>query len=292
MDRRSRAGVDQTGADHNDVVHQPYRPDDPNNVPLAKARERFLEQLALHTGILPELLHAPVRAWKLLSAEAQKWLTGYGWAVIVHLVDCDPNVPEGEDPKTVAFCRALVRFGRRYHLTHDGSMAVWAMDTAIDTIIGHLRPRISMRTRHGRRKARWVHSFEMHEAYPARTEDGWIHLATREPEKELCTVVIEVPPKQPRESFKAFEQRLNRIAREERKQYVQALRARKWKTDPPYRNFTWIDRFAQWQTGHGAAEIAPSIKLPAFSRSIKETGDYIGITPRLSKHNPNRRPGH
>jgi hypothetical protein len=104
--------------------------------------------------------------------------------------------------------------------------------------------------------------------------------------------VIEVPPKQPRESFKAFEQRLNRIAREERKQYVQALRARKWKTDPPYRNFTWIDRFAQWQTGHGAAEIAPSIKLPAFSRSIKETGDYIGITPRLSKHNPNRRPGH
>jgi hypothetical protein len=275
---------------------QPFRADDPNNVPLAKARARFLEQLALHTPILPALLHAPAREWKSLSSESREEIERFGWAAICPLDESEISVPNGEDPKKVAFCCALVRFGHRYRLTQNGKVATWAMETAIETIIDHLRPRISIRPRKRRKKAQWVHSNEMSQAYPAMTGEGWIHTATGAPERELCTIVIEIAPKQPSETFKDFETRFNSICRTERKEYVRRLKDQDWRLRHQDTAFTWIDRFALWQAGRSTAEIDPSIKTKSdrvkFSQGIKRISDYIQITPRESKHNPNRRRRH
>jgi hypothetical protein len=266
---------------------RPYRADDPNNIPLAKARERFLEQLTLHTPILSNLLDEPVRCWNSLPTETQEQLRQFGWSIIEYLgaySEIDP--PDSEDPNTLRFYRALELLARRHHLTQDGTIVSWAMETAIATIDSHAqRPR-----REG--TARWVHHIEMSQGYPARTESGWTSIAARMPEKELFPIQIEIPPKQPTESWKAFEVRFLKSCRLVLSHYRQVLKSAGWRNRPPYSGFTWIDRLAEWQAGHGAAQIASGVTLPAFSRGIKEAGAYIGITPRESKHNPRRRPGH
>jgi hypothetical protein len=177
------------------------------------------------------------------------------------------------------------------------------MDTVVETLHQAARPVLRPNKKSGyirpvkrKRVARWFHLTELSQAYPAVTEPGWRSVATGLPEEELFTIVIKIPPKQPDESFKALEKRFNKICRTERAEYVQNLKAQQWETPPPNRDFTWIDRLAQWQAGRSSSEIDPSIKTPSqrssFSRRIKAAGQYIGITPRLSKHNPKRRPGH
>jgi hypothetical protein len=136
----------------------------------------------------------------------------------------------------------------------------------------------------------------MFQAYPARTEDRWIHIASGEPERELCSIVIEIPPKQPSESFKQFETRFNSYCRNARKEYVQRLKEEDWRLRHQDSAFTWVDRLALWQAGRSASEIDPKIKTKSdrvkFSQAIKRISDYLQITPRQSKHNPNRRRRH
>jgi hypothetical protein len=132
----------------------------------------------------------------------------------------------------------------------------------------------------------------MHQCYPARTEPGWIQAGIGLPEQEIFTILVEILPKQPKESFKAFAARFNKICRQARKEYILQLKKAEWETRLPYSGFEWIDRLAHWQAGRKASQIDPALETnsdrAAFSRGIRTIGAYIGITPRTSKHNPKR----
>jgi hypothetical protein len=195
--------------------------------------------------------------------------------------------------------KCMVALAEKFGLLHQGQPAPWAMDIVVETLHQATRPvlRPDKKTHRviavkRKRVARWSHPLRFSQAYPASVEPGWRNAATGKTEEEIFIITVQIPPKQPKETFAAFERRFNQVCRRTRDEYVQSLKAKEWETRPPYVDFTWIDRFAQWQSGRSAAEIAPSIKLPAFSRRIRETGHYIGISPRLSKHNPKRRSGH
>ena len=186
--------------------------------------------------------------------------------------------------------KCLYTWAAKYGLMYNGEPANWVMDAVVETLHwASRRPR-------KKRTARWVHTIRLSQEYPARTDKVWTNVSTGRPEGELFPVVIKIPPKQPTEDLKAFEKRFNQTCRNIRKRYLKDLKAEEWETHPPYADFTWIDRFAQWQAGRRASEIDASIKTPnqrsVFSRRIKRTGDYIKITPRLSKHDPKIRSRH
>ena len=239
--------------------------------------------------------------WSSLSDAAKDLCRLYGW------LELQPSPTWTELNPTIAAEDAVIREEQRIHLEmiplykslyalalefgllHNGEPATWAMLTVVETLLQAARRPADKRV------ARWRHHIEIPQEYPALTESGWANAATGLPEEELFTIVIEIPPKQPNEGIKAFEKRFNNICRKARQEYLRHLRSEEWNAQLPYRDFTWIDRFAQWQAGRSAAEIV-TITTPsdraAFSRSIKATGEYIRITPRRSKHNPNRSPGH
>jgi hypothetical protein len=193
------------------------------------------------------------------------------------------------DRELIPLRNSLWALAEKFGLMHNGQPAIWAMDTMVETL--HQRARRPKR----RKVSQWFHMTCLSQEYPAQIEPDWIPV-TGQREEELYAIVVKVAPKRPEESFKAFERRFNKACREVREEYIREVKAKKWVTRPPYRDFTWIDRFAQWQLGHKVSEILPSAKTPsrrsAFSRGIKAVGEYIGITPRMSKHNPRRRSGH
>lgn len=238
--------------------------------------------------------------WLSLSAGARDLCREGGWLEI----EQSPNW-KGLDPiaaartpglleeqrielELIPLCEHLHEFAARFGLLFKQQPVIWAMQSVIETLdeMGKQRDATS----------RWRHPFNLPQEYPAPTELGWTNAATGLPEDELFTIVIEIPPKQPNESLKAFEKRFNKACREVRTRYLRYLRSADWKTRLPYQDFTWIDHLAKWQAGRSASEIVPSIKTPshraAFSRGIKAAGHYIGITPRLSKHDPKHRPRH
>ena len=184
---------------------------------------------------------------------------------------------------------ALLNLASRYGLIYNGEPATWAMQTIVETLRSRARyPNSKIR--------KWVHDGLFSEEYPALTEEGWIKPRTGEPEEELFPIRILIQPKQPGESYKAFEKRFNEACKTDREEYIRGLRAAKWRRRPPMRDFMWIDRLAQWQANRSTSEIDPSIRTnsqrAAFSRGLRRAGDYIGITLRISKHDPKRRPGH
>ena len=186
--------------------------------------------------------------------------------------------------------KSLYGLASRFGLLYKREPANWAMDTIVETLAwAGSRPK-------KKRSLRWCHPIILSHEYPALTEPGWTNASTGLPEDELFPIVIIIPPKQPTEDLKAFQKRFNETCRNVRKRYIKDLKAEEWETRPPYPDFTWVDRFAQWQAGRSASEIDASIKTPnqrsVFSRRIKQTGDYIKITPRLSKHDPKVRSRH
>jgi len=184
--------------------------------------------------------------------------------------------------------KSLRGLAEKFGLMHNGEPAIWAMDIAVETLDQTAR-RLNTRKK---RITQWSRSIELSQTYPALTEEGWINVSTGEPERELFEIVVIIPPKQPSESLPHFVARFNKTCRNARMKYLQDLKAKKFETRSPYDDFTWIDRFAQWQSGRKVSEIAPSVKLSSFSRGIKKTAEYIGITPRLSKHNPKHQREH
>ena len=270
-------------------------------MPLQEARKRFLDKLAEECPILRRLLGSPLIVWMSLSDAAKDLCRSHGWVEIQYS-------PSWTELSPAAARNAKLRKEKRLHieiiplrepvsewaskfgLLYNGKPANWAMDTVVETLY-----QAGRRTKK-KRTAQWEHPIEFSQEYPALTDQGWVNASTGLPEEELFTIVIEIPPKQPNESFKVFEKRFNKTCRKVREEYVQALKAKEWVTRPPYRDFTLLDRLAQWQAGRSASEIDPSIKTPsdraAFSRSIKRMADYIKITPRVSKHDPKSRSKH
>lgn len=237
-----------------------------------------------------------------LSEPARDLCRLRGWVEIQFSPSCTELLPgvTAENPglrkekgihlEMIPLRKSLYAFALAFGLQNNGEPAYWAMDTIVETL------HYAARQPKQKRVAKWIHSVRLSQEFPALTDAGWKNAATGLPEEELFPIVIEIPPKQPNEDLKAFERRFNKICRSIRTRYIKDLKAQGWETRPPYRDFTWIDRFAQWQAGRSAAEIDTSIKTSSkrsvFSRRIKQTGDYIQITPRLSKHDPKIRSKH
>ena len=175
----------------------------------------------------------------------------------------------------------LASVAARFGLMHHDSPAVWAMETALETL--HLAAEYTSG------KTRWSHRVELSEEYPARSESGWTNVCTGVSEEELFTIVIEIPPKQHDESLKAFEKRFNKACREKRKAYLRGLNEACWSRRRS-EALLWADRLALWQAGRSQSEIDPEIKTAsdrsAFSHAITTVAKQIGITPRKSPHNP------
>jgi hypothetical protein len=284
------------------MPRDPFRKEDLHNLPLLEGRRRFLDKLAEQCPILEELFGSPLSVWISLSDAARDLCCSNGWGAI----DVSPNwtnlnpalaaknaaVRDEQQIhlEIIPLYDSLCAWASKFELLHKGAPATWAMDTAIETLCH------AAGCPKRRRVDRWFHTAELSQEYPAVTEPGWINAVTGMPEEELFDLWIKIPPKQPNESFKEYRKRFNNTCREAREQYIRALKADHWTAKAPYRNFVWIDRFAQWQAGHSASEIDPSIKTPSdratFSRGIKITAAYIGITPRVSGHDPKRRRGH
>jgi hypothetical protein len=276
-----------------------FRPADPHNLPLQDARHRFLQTLADHTSILEELFAEPLRLWMSLTPAAANlcnWECPVPWSGILYCsqwTELDPSLA-AKDPEVAELQRAnlellplrgvLLDFASKFGLMYNGEPATWAMGTVVETLIWRSRHPRSERTRS------WVYDTLYSHEYPALTEKGWVSAKTGLPEEELFTIVIEVPPKQPGESFKSFEKRFNKICMRVRQDYIRELKADKWRSVPPVKDFIWIDRLAQWQSGRSYAEIDPTVKTPAkratFSRALSKASRHIQITPRVSKHNP------
>ncbi len=217
------------------------------------------------------------------------------WATLEPAVtERDPAIAEQQKAhlELLPLRKVLVNLAAKYGLTHQGEPATWAMQIVLDTL--------SWRSRHptSEPNRRWIYDANFSQLYPARTEEGWISVATRLPEEELFNIEIVVPPKQPEESFTAFAKRFNKTCRTVRDRYIQGLKADEWKLPPPKQDFTWIDRLAQWQAGRSASQIDPSVKEPsqraAFSQGLlKRAGQQIRICPPRFKNTiRNRRPGH
>jgi hypothetical protein len=300
---RLRAALPRLLHNHNELpkrtVVKSFRPADPHNLPLQEARQRFLQTLADHSPIIEELFGEPLRLWKSLTPAAAKlcdWECPVPWFGILYSsqrTELDPKLA-ANDPQIVEQQRAnlellplriaLLDFASRFRLMYNGEPATWAMGTVMETLIWRARHPTSERTRG------WVHDSIFSHEYPALTEKDWVDVKTGLPEEELFTIVIEVPPKQPSESFKTFEKRFNKTCKRVRQDYIRELKAAKWTSTPPVKDFTWIDRLAQWQAGRSTKEIDPAVKRSAqraaFSRGIRNAGRYLEITPRRSKHNP------
>jgi hypothetical protein len=226
---------------------EPFRKADLDNLPLQQARNCFLDQLALYTPVLETLLKQPLAAWDALPSATKAHCNLYGWAAISYLSSTAvSDIPETDQP-LVAFHSALVHFSRQHDLLLNGDAVAWAMESALVTLDHYAR-------RPTRQHApKWIHGMAMHQCYPARTESGWAQAGTGLPEQEIFTILVEIPPKQPTESFKAFATRFNKICRQAREEYILRLKNAKWETRPPYSGFEWIDRFARWQAGRKAS---------------------------------------
>jgi hypothetical protein len=275
-----------------------FRSADPDNLPLQEARQRFLQTLADHSPILEELFGEPLRLWVSLTPAAAKlcdWKCSVPWFDILYSsqwTELDPAVV-ADDPQIAEQQRAnfellplrgaLLDFAAKFGLMYNGEPATWAMGTVVDTLIWRAPHHSRVRTRG------WVHDSMVSHEYPALTEKDWVNVKGL-PERELCTILIELPPKQPSESFKTFEKRFNKACKRIRQDYIRELKAAKWRSVPAVKDFTWIDRLAKWQAGRSFSEIDPTVKTPArraaFSRALSKAGRYLEITPRLSKHNP------
>jgi hypothetical protein len=275
----------------------PFRKADLNNLPLQEARQRFLAELAKHCQVLQTLFDAPLKMWDLLSGAAKDRCRFHGWTVIQFsptYTELDQAITAGDDKlreeqqihiEMIPLRESLAELAREFGLIHKGEPAPWAMDAAVETL--HQAGRRPLE----KRILQWYPAIEgMSEGYPALTEPGvWRHV-NGEPEEELFTLKIEIGPKQPTETLKAFRKRFNKTCREEREQYIRELQKAEWITVQRLEHLAWIDRLAQWQARRSQSEIDPFIKSPdhraALSRDIKRAGSYIGISPRKSKHDP------
>lgn len=270
-------------------------------MPLQQARARFLETLGACSRIRRTLFGKPLRLWKALSPDAANkfcldqtvpWFSIYyspQWLSFDAGNNPEVIAEKEANCELVPLREALLRLASTYGLMYGGEPAVWAMQTIVETLrfrAGYPESRID----------RWIHNEPFSQEYPAKTEEGWIKAATGEPEDELFTVKFEIAPKPPNESFKTFEKRSNEAYRRARESYIETLKAEKWRIPDRERDFTWIDRLAQWQAGKSTSEIDSSVRTgsqrAAFSRGLTRAGNYIAITPRISKYNPKRRPEH
>jgi hypothetical protein len=280
---------------------RPFRPADPGNLPRQEARRRFLDTLANHSTVLRQLFGKPLRVWKSLSPAAAKlcaWDSHVPWFSILYAPQYKDLDPRG-DPAEIETKNAhlellplrelLITFASKHGLMYQGAPAVWAMQTVIETLDARARYPKSKTTR------RWTHELIMSEEYPALIESGWRNAVRDSPEEELFTIVIDVAPKQPAESFKQLEKRFNAKCREVRRDYVRRLKASKWRTSV-LKQLKAVDRLAKWQATPSTSKVDPSIKTPnqraAFSRDLQRAADYIGITRRVSGHDPKLRHRH
>lgn len=274
-----------------------------NNLPLQKARHRFLLEFAKHSQILQKLFGSPLEIWESFSAAAKDLCQFHGWVEIQFspaYAELDPAVTASDDKlreeqqihvEIIPLRESLNALARTFELMHNGEPAPWAMDAAVETLhqAGRRPPE--------KRVLQWSQAITgMSEAYPALTEPGvWLDV-NGEPEKELCTLVIEIAPKRPTETFEAFGRRFDRTCAKERERYIRELKAAEWIEVRRSEKLSWIDRLAKWQAGLGQTEIDPSIRTAsqraAFTQGIKRAAKDIGISPRKSKHDPKRRPGH
>jgi hypothetical protein len=279
----------------------PYRKADLNNLPLQEAQHRFIEQLAKHRPLRRMLFGWPLRRWKALSDAARDECQLHRWVMVRSCRVYNDLLPEtlANNPvlqeeqrvhlEMIPLCDSLNAFARKFGLMYNAEPAIWAMDILLDDLHQKaMRPRAK-----GPRQWRIT---EMFQAYPARTEQGWISASTGLPEEELFMIVIEIRPKQPDETFDAFARRFDRTCAKERERYIRELKAAEWIKVRRSEKLSWIDRLAKWQAGLRQTEIDPSIKTvsqrAAFTQGIKRAAKDIGISPRKSKHDPRRRPEH
>jgi hypothetical protein len=242
--------------------YAPFRKADLDNLPLQEARDQCqlcgwvgIRHCETYKDLLPETLTN--------NPELQKEQR-------VHL-------------EMIPLCNALNDLAKRFWLLCNGEPPIWVMDTLLENL--HQRARRPKAKLSGH----WFCAIQvMPETYPARTDEGSTNAATGLPEDELCPIVIKISPKQPNEQIRKFEKRFNDICREERRRYLQSLRAEDWITEPAPAGFKWIDYLARWQAGLSQSEIGPPIKTKTdrtkLSRGIRAAAEYIGITRRESPH--------
>jgi hypothetical protein len=248
--------------------------------------------LAGHSQILQMLFAAPLAAWILLSDAARELCRFGGWMEIVHSpvwaelhpagVVANASLREEQQLhlEMIPLRDSLFTWAAEFGLVHNGTPATWVMDLVVETLhqAGRRPP--------DKRIFAWSRTIEFSQAYPARIEEGWTNASSGLPEQELFTIRIEIPPKQPDETIKAFEKRFNKICRKEREGYLRELKKDHWTTFQRPECLAWIDRLAKWQAGNSTSAIAPSIPYATFCRGIKHVAAYIEIDQRKSRHNP------
>lgn len=264
---------------------------------MQEAQHRFIEQLAKHRPLRRMLFGWPLKRWKALSEAASEQCQLHRWVMIRSCEVYRELLPETlvNNPslqkeqlihlEMIPLRDSLNALAKTCELMYKGEPAIWAMDILLDDL--HQKA-----TRPRAKEPGWRIT-QMFQAYPARTEQGWISASTGLPEEELFMVMIEIEPKRPDESVKEFEKRFNKTCRRARVEYLLKLKEQKWSTQRPFDGFRWIDRLAQWQAGMSQPEIDRSIKnqndRSKFSRGIKGAAEYIGITPRPSPHSSRRK---
>jgi hypothetical protein len=261
-----------------------FRKLDPHNGHRQEARLTFLNRLAECSSILDELCDGPLTEWRVLSEAARTLCLQHGWQVIANsptwreldskVTRTDPALADRQriHLELIPLRELLNALALKFGLVYEGRPAIWTMETVLETVDQQAkRP-------DGNEKPQWRHRIDIPQVYAARG------------------IVIEISGKLPKETDKAFKQRFNRACEEERVRYLKALKAERWTSRCPPAELRWIGWLAQWQAGEIASRIDPSVRIPskraAFSRGINRAAQSIGITPRISKHNPKRRPGH
>jgi hypothetical protein len=274
-----------------------YRRDDPDSLPVTKARQSFLDGMAKHTNVVEMLLGEPMRLWKSLSPAAKRIARRPEGGGILDAPSREERLDESvtAHPDLAAFVApdneldplrdAIVTMASEFGLTLHKSPVRWAVATMVETL--SYPPKLV-----NGQKPRWRHPFSIHEEYPALTDPSWISASTELPEEELCSIVIEIDPKQPDEDLNKFKRRFRQTCKDRLEQYLKQLSLQGWSSKRMPAMLGWIDKLAQWQAGKSASKIDPKVKTPAarsaVSRGIRCAARFIGITPRQSKHHPKR----
>lgn len=272
---------------------EPYRRSDLRNAPRTEARERFLDEWAKYQPdtFLDEVVHL----WNSLPPAAKQLASlpeGTG------VLDVLPGVQAGEShelpaghtyPELYRLCTTVRILVKGIGVTPKGNPPSWVVATIVETL-KHCAERHECG-----KKPRWVHPITLQEEYPAEEKEErkrWVAVSTRMPIAEQFHVLVEIHPKQLDENEQKFRNRFNETCRIARERYIEELRQEGWTSKPFPEMLNWIDKLAQWQAGRSSSRIDPSIKSPAarskFSLGIARAADFIGITPRKSKHHPQR----
>lgn len=260
-----------------------------------------MESLAKHRSFRRALFGWPLRRWKALSGAARNECLRKPWTVIqwAHVYEDllpetlanNPSLQEEQRVhlEMIPLRDSLIALAKKFGLMDQGQPAIWAMEILLEDL--------HQKASYPKGKLGQLYRVtEMFQAYPARTELGWTNVATGRPEEELFMIVIEILPKQPDETFDTFARRFDRTCAKARERYIHELKADEWLAVRKSEKLKWVDHLAKWQVGLGQTEIDPNIKTAsqraAFTQGIKRAAKDIGISPRKSKHDPKRRPGH